>query len=193
MEFHGSKVTSDAGLLAYRELDDALGLFDSVERKLNDLRTGSNIQHDLTSLIRQSVYSRLAGYEDVNDAERLAVDPTMRAITGKLAKDKNSASANTMGRFETDMLTPEKNLNAMAEINGIWVRKAMRRTKYSRIILDMDSSESPVHGEQEGSAYNGHTMAGLYMGARCLDRVSAISSHRCPSGNPTNLHDLRTR
>jgi hypothetical protein len=183
LEFHGSKVTSDAGLLAYRELDDALGLFDSVERKLNDLRTGSNIQHDLTSLIRQSVYSRLAGYEDVNDAERLAVDPTMRAITGKLAKDKNSASSNTMGRFETDMLTPEKNLNAMAQINGIWVSKAMRRTKYSRIILDMDSSESPVHGEQEGSAYNGHFKSNCFHPLFCFNQFGDCEGAMLRPGN----------
>ena len=88
LEFHGSKVTSDAGLLAYRDLDDALGLFDSVSTVLSDKRTGRNIQHAMPTLLRQSIYSRLAGYEDVNDAERLSVDPVMRAITGK--KDKTN-------------------------------------------------------------------------------------------------------
>ena len=83
LEFHGAKVTSDAGLLAYRDLDEALALFDSVPSVLYDSRTGRNIQHDITALLRQSVYSRLAGYEDVNDANRLSVDPTMRRITGK--------------------------------------------------------------------------------------------------------------
>ncbi len=68
LEFHGARLTSDGGLLAYRELDDALGLFESVSAVMNDRRTGHNIQHDLTNLLRQSVYSRLAGYEDVNDA-----------------------------------------------------------------------------------------------------------------------------
>ena len=70
-EFHGAKVTSDAGLLTYRDLDEALGLFDSVPSVFHDSRTGRNIQHDLTALLRQSVYSRLAGYEDFNDADRL--------------------------------------------------------------------------------------------------------------------------
>ena len=75
LEFHGAKVTSDGGLLAYRELDDALGLFDAVSTALSDQRTGRNIQHAMATLLRQSIYSRLAGYEDVNDAERLSVDP----------------------------------------------------------------------------------------------------------------------
>ncbi len=83
LEFHGAKVTSDGGLLAHRDLDDALGLFDSISTDFHDNRTGRNIQHELLTLLRQSVYSRLAGYEDVNDAERLSIDPVMRAITGK--------------------------------------------------------------------------------------------------------------
>tara|TARA_B100002003_G_C14104531_1_gene531277 strand:- start:251 stop:1582 length:1332 start_codon:yes stop_codon:yes gene_type:complete len=156
LEFHGSKVTSDAGLLAYRDLDDALGLFDSVSTVLSDKRTGRNIQHAMPTLLRQSIYSRLAGYEDVNDAERLSVDPVMRAITGKKDKNKHAASANTMGRFETEILTQQENLASLSAINSKWVQRAMNKTPHRRIILDLDSSESPVHGEQEGSAYNGH-------------------------------------
>ena len=95
-----------------------LGLFDSVPSILHDSRTGRNIQHDLTALLRQSVYSRLAGYEDVNDAHRLSVDPTMRRITGKKIDAKNAASANTMGRFETQMLSVKDNLKALSEVNG---------------------------------------------------------------------------
>jgi hypothetical protein len=83
LEFHGVRLTSDGGLLAYRELDEALGLFKSVSIVMSDKRTRRNIQHDMTSLLRQSVYTRLAGYEDVNDAQRLSVDPAMRAVTGK--------------------------------------------------------------------------------------------------------------
>jgi hypothetical protein len=118
-------LTSDGGLLAYRELDEALGLFESISPVMSDGRTGRNIQHDITILLRQSVYSRLAGYEDVNDAKRLSIDPVMRAVTGK--KKKNAASVNTIGRFETEILPLKKNLKSLSEINGRWVEGAMLR------------------------------------------------------------------
>src|SRR5215472_17329497 len=74
LQFRGSVVTSDAGLLAYRELDDAIGLTVMASDVLADARTGKNGRHALAGLFRQSVFGRLAGYEDVNDAERLHRD-----------------------------------------------------------------------------------------------------------------------
>ena len=88
LEFHGARLTSDGGLLAYMELDEALGLFNSASDVMNDKRTGRSIQYDMTNLLRQSVYSRLAGYEDVNDAQRLTIDPVMRAVTGKRKEER---------------------------------------------------------------------------------------------------------
>src|SRR3712207_5645707 len=82
LEFHGSRVTSDAGLLPFRDLDDALGLTDLAGEVLADTRTGQNSRHTLIAQLRQAVVGRLAGYEDVNDAERLAHDPALRWIVG---------------------------------------------------------------------------------------------------------------
>ena len=156
LEFHGATITSDAGLLPIRELDEALGLTDTADGYLQESRTGRNIRHHLIPLIRQSIYSRLAGYDDTNDAQRLAQDPAMRVIVGWQGSDRNAASTSEMGRFETETLIQEDNLKGLARMNFQWVAGAMAHTPHRRVILDMDSSESPVHGQQEGAAYNGH-------------------------------------
>ena len=156
LEFHGATITSDAGLLPIRELDDALGLTHIAADYIQESRSGRNIRHHLVPLLRQSIYSRLAGYDDTNDAERLSQDPAMRVVVGWQGPDRNAASTSEMGRFETETLTGEKNLKGLAQMNSQWVERAMAHTQHRRVILDMDSSESPVHGQQEGAAYNGH-------------------------------------
>ena len=162
LEFRGAKVTTDAGLLAVRELDEALVLTEIAGEMIKDNRKGRNVQHELTGLLRQSVYARLAGYEDVNDQELLLRDPAMRAAVGKKALERNAASSQTVARFETDILTQEGNLEALSNLNHSWVSKAIKSTKTKKVILDMDSSEFPVHGNQEGSAYNGHFCSRCY-------------------------------
>ncbi len=90
LEFHGARLSSDGGLLAYRELDEKLGLTASAATSLVDTRRGLNKRHSLTALLRQSIYARLAGYEDVNDAERLRVDPVFRQLIGGRAAEKGA-------------------------------------------------------------------------------------------------------
>ena len=143
--------------MACRELDDALGLTETANECLQESRGGRNVQHQLVALLRQSVYSRLAGYEDTNDAERLSDDPTMRVIVGRRGgTERKAASTNTMSRFETEVLTQDGNVEGLDRLNAKWVDGAISHTAHRRVILDMDSSESPVHGEQEGALYNGH-------------------------------------
>src|SRR5215469_6431649 len=93
LQFRGSAITSDAGLLPYRELDDAVDLTDTAANTLAEARTGKNGRHRLAGLLRRSVFGRLAGYEDVNDAHRLFRDPAMRWVVGDRAITGCAASA----------------------------------------------------------------------------------------------------
>jgi hypothetical protein len=156
VEFRGATVTSDAGLLLPRELDERLGLNRLIERHLADPRTGHNRQFPLRDLFRQSIYSRLAGYEDTNDAERLAEDPTFRMLASRERRATSVALTSTLHWFETDVLTEEGNYQGLARLNTELVQRQAVRPPTQRVILDIDSSESPVHGAQEQSAYNGH-------------------------------------
>src|ERR671926_288921 len=148
LEFHGSKITSDAGLLAFRELDAALGLSQIAAECLADTRTGQNSRHTLIAQLRQAVFGRLAGYEDVNDADRLAHDPAMRWIVGGRAVTGQAASSSQMGRFETEVLTLDTNLAALMDLSGRWIDRVQARSPAKMIVLDMDSSVSPTYGEQ---------------------------------------------
>src|SRR5260370_19018174 len=118
LELRGSAITSDAGMLAYRELDNALGLSGIAGDVLADARTGKNGRHLLVGLLRQSVFGRLAGYEDVNDAERLCRDPAMRWVVGDRAITGSAASASQMCRFETEWLTRPEHLAALTDLPG---------------------------------------------------------------------------
>src|ERR1700730_11361822 len=118
VQFHGSVVTSDAGLLAFRELDEALGLTAMAGEIVADARTGRNARHALVGMLRQSVCGRLAGYEDVNDAERLRHDPAMRWIVGGKAAHGCAASPSQIGRFETQWLAGPANLSLLAFLSG---------------------------------------------------------------------------
>ena len=185
LQFRGSTITSDAGLLAYRELDDALHLTDTAADTLADARTGKNGRHRLAGLLRQSVFGRLAGYEDVNDAERLCRDPAMRWVVGDRAISGSAASASQMGRFETKWLSRPENLTALADLPGQWIDKVRRRRGPKTVILDMDSSESPTYGEQEGSAYNGHFACTCYHPLFVFNQFGDVE--RCAL-RPGNVH-----
>jgi hypothetical protein len=181
LEFHGARITSDGGLLAYRELDDAFGLTDVAINQLLDGRRGKNARHTLGGLFRQSVFGRLAGYEDVNDAERLARDPAMRAIVGREGLDRAAASSSQMGRFETEWLATDANLAALTDLSGTWIGRIHDRKPPRTIVLDMDSSESPTHGEQEGSAWNGHVWTTPAAQGFCGGLASWSGAVMCPA------------
>jgi hypothetical protein len=154
--FQGSRVTSDGGLVLVRELDERLGLEATITEHLNDSRHGLNTPFPLPHLLRQSIHSRLAGYEDLNGVARLSTDPTFRLIASPTRWDRSAALTSTLHWFETELLTREENLVALMAVNRDAIGQAEAMDRSDCAVLDMDSGESPVHGHQEGSAYNGH-------------------------------------
>jgi hypothetical protein len=163
-------VTSDGGLILVRELDERFGLSGLIGEHLVDSRTGRNRQFLLGDLLRQSVHSRLAGYEDLNDAARLSADPTFRLMGSEKVWERGVALTSTLHWFETDLLAREENLTGLATINRELVAQAEGVGSPHRVVLDMDSSESPVYGEQEQSAYNG------YFGSVCYHPLFLFNS-----------------
>ena len=192
LEFHGSKITSDAGLLAFRELDDALSLTELAGSVLADNRTGRNSRHSLIAQFRQSVFGRLAGYEDVNDADRLGHDPAMRWIVGGRAVTNEAASTSQMGRFETEVLTQKANLTALADLSGQWIDTVHARRPTNVVVLDMDSSVSPTHGEQEGTAYNGHFGCTCYHPLFVFNQFGDLERCALRSGNVHSADDWKS-
>ncbi len=185
LKFCGSKVTADAGLLAYRELDEELGLTEMGADRLQDSRLGQNKQHQLLPLLRQSIYSRLAGYEDVNDAERLCVDPAMRHVVGGRAgqPEKQAASSSEVGRFETGTLSSKRNLTAVMNLSGRWIDKVHRHRPLRELILDLDSSVSETYGRQQGTAYNGHFECLCYHPLFLFNQFGELESAMLRRGN----------
>src|SRR5262252_5298878 len=124
VECQRARVTSDGGLILVRELDERLGLSKLMERHLSDSRRGKNIQLPLPDLLRQSIYSRLAGYEDVNDAERLSQDPAFRLIGSAKIWERGAALPSRLHWFETEVLSRDENLEGLSRINRELLAKA---------------------------------------------------------------------
>jgi hypothetical protein len=182
IDFQGSRITSDGGLILVRELDERLGVGELVERTLSDPR-GSNTQLPLADLFRQSVYSRLAGYEDVNDAERLSQDPTFRLIGSEKIWERGAALTSRLQSFETELLAEEENLAGLATINRELIGRAEAIDSRQRVVLDMDSTEIPVYGQQEGSAYNGHFESTCYHPLLLFNREGDCLAAKLRPGN----------
>ena len=188
VEFQGSRVTSDGGLILVRELDERLGFSDLIAQHITDPR-GKNMQFPLTDLVRQSVYRRLAGYEDINDAERLSQDPAFRLIGSARIWDRGAALTSRVHSFETELLTQDENPTGLAAINRELLTRVEAMESARRVVLDIDSTEIPVYGQQEQSAYNGHFEAVCYHPLLLFNRDGDCLAARLRPGNVHSAED----
>ena len=186
MDFQGSRVTSDGGLILVRELDERLGFGDLIVQHLTESPRGKNTQLPLADLLRQSVYSRIAGYEDVNNAERVSRDSTIRLIGSEKTWDRGAALTSCLQTFETEMLAEEDNFRSLARINRELFAKAEAIDTPPWIVLDMDSTEIPVYGQQEEQRVQRPLRVHL------LSPAAAVQSGREPPGGETPPGDVHS-
>ena len=183
VDFQGSRVTSDGGLIVARELDERLGLGALIAQHVTDSRRGKNTQFPLADLFRQSIYGRLAGYEDVNDAERLSQDPTFRLIGSEKIWERGAALTSRLQSFETEILAEEENFAGLARMNRELIARVEAIDSPPRVVLDMDSTEIPVYGQQEQSAYNGHFASTCYHPLLLFNREGDCLAAKLRPGN----------
>jgi len=154
IDFQGATISSDTGFILLREVDERFRIIDPLKDCLEDLRSPAHTKHALVQMVRQRVYQMAAGYEDCNDADFLRIDPALRLALGK--DQQVGASQSMLSRLENDVLG---NAMGLAALDGALTRAAdalLKRKNKKRLIIDLDSTEDPAHGKQEGVAYNGH-------------------------------------
>ncbi len=189
VDFQGSRVTSDGGLILLRELDERLGLGKLIDEHLTDSRQGTNKKFPFVDLVRQSVYSRLAGYQNLNDAVRVSADPTFRLLGSKKNWERGGALTSRLQSFEAELLASEENLLGLMAVNRELVAQAQAQDESERVVLDMDSTESPVHGQQEGSAYNGHFESTCYHPLLLFNQHGDCLAAKLRPGNVSSAED----
>ncbi len=168
IDFAGAKITSDAGFLLMREVDQRFGIIESGCSKPVDNRSVSHKKHSFEQMIQQRVYQIAAGYEDCNDTDYLRIDPAMRLALGK--GHRFGASQSVMSRLENDILGTSAGRQALDAMITRSTDALLKKKSKKRLILDVDSTEDPAHGNQDQMAYNGH------FGKNCFHPIFCFTS-----------------
>ncbi len=179
--FRGAKITSDTGFLILREIDQRFDILGAAVSQIDDLRSARHTDHSLLELLRQRVYQVAAGYEDCNDADHLKVDPALRLALGK--EHESGAGQSALCRFENRILATPQGLKALEKALSRSADSLLRRRNKRRLIIDVDSTEDPVHGNQEGAAFNGYFEQVCYHPLFCLTNKGDLLSARLRPGN----------
>jgi hypothetical protein len=181
IDFQGAKITSDTGFLLMREIDQRFNILSEAACQIDDPRSPRHTDHSLVQLLRQRVYQVAAGYEDCNDADHLRVDPALRLALGK--EHESGAGQSALSRFENSILAPPQGLKALENAISRSADTLLRRRNKRRLIMDVDSTEDPVHGNQEGAAFNGYFDKVCYHPLFCLTNKGDLLSARLRPGN----------
>jgi hypothetical protein len=163
--FDGGRMTSDAGALLLGATDRAVGLVDRFAKCFTDVRSAALVEHSVSTLIGQRVYGLALGYEDINDHDELRHDPVMAVLAGKLAARRQDcapvAGKSTLNRLELSRPAAtryHKISHDPVAIEGLFVDLFLEahRQAPKQIILDLDATDDPLHGEQEGRFFHGY-------------------------------------
>jgi len=162
--FDGGRVTSDGGLAWVREADTALGVCVAFGALVPEWRQG-RVRHTLETLVRQRVFQIVCGYADQNDADTLRTDPLLKLVCGRLPESgRDLASQPTFSRLENAVRARDCYRLALALLD-MYLRERSRLAptgRPRRVLLDLDGTDDPTHGDQEGSAYHGYYGQHMY-------------------------------
>jgi hypothetical protein len=161
VDFAGGRLTSDGGLAWLAEADAALNLCAALAAVIPDWRRRRG-RHDLTTLLTQRIYQIACGYEDQNDADALRTDPLLKLVCGRLPEtDPDLASQPTFSRLETSISATTCYRLAQA-LGQVYLQERERDGVPERIVLDLDGTDDPTHGDQAGTAYHGYFRQHMY-------------------------------
>jgi hypothetical protein len=166
-DFSGGNLTSDAGVLFVREVDDRLELTARLARHFLDRRDPAKVRHQAHEQFRQRIYQICCGYEDCNDADTLRSDPALKIACGREPETgANLASQPTLSRFEN--AAGEEAIKRMnRELLETYVKT--RKRPGERIVIDVDSTDDPTHGQQEFSFFHGFYNQHMFHPLLCYD------------------------
>jgi hypothetical protein len=153
-DFHGGRLTTDAGSLLLREAERRLGLFDAIDTAIPDPRRPELIEHDQKSMLARRITAIALGYEGLNDHHALRGDPAPQVVAGRdPAPEATLASPSTLCRLENRV-----DRAAAARIAAALVDQfvAAHAEPPEALILDFDATDDPVHGKQEGRFFHGY-------------------------------------
>jgi hypothetical protein len=148
--FSGGDVSSDGGLLLIRQADRRLKLTATLAKRLPDLRQPTKVIHPMVTLLRQRIYGLCQGYEDLNDHDLLRTDVALQTA---VEQDNELASASTLCRWEN-----EASRQAAWIVHQWWLQQfiASHATAPTELVLDLDATDDPLHGQQEGAFFHGY-------------------------------------